>query len=138
VSSKQSIFVVALALLITSALTMTCHVREVLGELSQETQETEKDETEDLISNGQITILEHQIVRTDSGFYVDVLYKVDKKVETRSVKIIIDCFDMDGKPYQGTHKLIPKRDRLDAGEIRKVQIRLPQGAYSYRLRLVKL
>ena len=97
-----------------------------------------KEKPEGLISNRQIAILEHQLVRTNTEVYLTVLYQAKTMVEQRKVKIVVDCFDKDGNAYQGSQALVPEIETLYEGEVRRVRILWPSGAHSYKLRLVKI
>ena len=97
-----------------------------------------EEKPEGLISNRQITILEHRLIRTNSEVYLTVLYQAKTIVEQRKVKIVVDCFDKDGKAYQGSQALVPAIETLYEGEVRRVRILWPRGAHSYKLRLVKI
>ena len=68
---------------------------------------------------------------------LEILYRANKAVPSKSVRIIVDCFKGKGRPTGGTYREVPIDEELYEGEIRIVEIGLPENISSFKLRLTE-
>ena len=73
---------------------------------------------------------------TRTSISIDILYQAKQPISSQSLKIIVDCFDKDGNPMEGTYAIVPSGYlALATGEVRRTEISLPYGTVSYEIRL---
>jgi hypothetical protein len=72
-----------------------------------------------------------------ASFYLNIVYQAKVNLPPVSNKIIVDCFDKNGNPIQGTRKWIPPFDVWQR-EVMEVEILLPKKTASFELRVVSL
>ncbi len=85
-----------------------------------------------LVSNEYIKILSY---KTEGG-WLSILYQAKQHLTKYQINIIVDCFDKDGMPIEGTYRSVPSGAYLSKGEVRKTRkVGLPRETASFELRL---
>jgi len=104
-------------------------VKSIISRKVERVKGQRKVESEGLISGRYIKILNYKRV----GNEVSILYQAIQQIPlTYGNEIMVDCFDKDGNPMEGTKNVV--ETWLNAGEVRRINIPLPYGTASFDLR----
>ncbi len=112
-------------------------VKSVISRKVEKTRKVKKQAFKGLISNDSIKVLNYERKVASTGLhYINVLYQAKKKpkiTSSRYTKIIINCFNKDGFPIEGSRYYIS--EDLSAGEVRETKIYINNNTVSFEIRL---
>ena len=118
-------------------------VKSVISRKVQKVRKTKRHEFEGLLSNGYIKILNYRSRKEGyppKVLSLSILYQIGNGAYTPA-RLIVDCFDKNGNTMEGRSVDIygvrsSNGRKLFRGEVRRKEIRLPDGTASFELRLV--
>jgi hypothetical protein len=96
--------------------------------------ETKKKPFKRLPSDGHIKILNYKKTQKENGHYCLSILFLAISTKYYNTKIVVDCFDINGDPMEGTSEIV-NACVYSKGETTRIEVKLPLGAVTFELRL---
>lgn len=116
-------------------------VESIIARKVEKKKQIRSKQSEGLISNSKVKILNYKRMLCNQGPCVEILYEARVQLDGTNPwlrqTIIVECFDSNGELIPGTNSEIPRYPdgAVHKGAVRGTYILLPEGTASFELRL---